>query len=678
MSDARPYWNLLMRKEDIKDGAKQDGLTADGQNVQYPNSETQKRSSTMTVTSAGVKTVLDTLPCTLPTGKISDDIDPAAIASTFSQRINDLRLKDFVPDALWRDTFALTGSLQTFYSAVSIVPLWKKLYHLRQATAFALNPETAHVRRVAPEVCWIDVSFTFETESKPATSCCGFLSLVPDQSGSWKIWLLRTVLEQLQGDHGNVDQLAPVTTDPVTLNGSPKDVNGDGEKHFDCVVVGAGQAGLSTAGRLQALGLSYILIERNDEVGDNWLLRYDSVKLHTTREYAHLPFDRTFTPDYPEWLTKNDLARGYKKWVTKYGINVWLSTNLESGIWDESRKRWILQLGNRHADGDGLQSISCSHVVMAVGGGCQVPIMPVYPGQEKFKGIVLHSADYKNPFSWKGKHGVVIGTANTGHDVADDMVEAGLASVTMVQRGRTYVVPQEAYKKAADALYNSQTPTSIADRISYSTPLVVSRRIGQLHSRQLAATEPERFDALERVGFRVDRYEEVTYQLHDKFGGHYMDVGTSRKIVDGVIKIKSDALPVAYTEEGLLFSDGSHLKADVIVFATGFAGNMRDVVREIFGADVADGVEDFWGLNSEGELKGAFKPSGHPRLWYMGGTIGHARYFSRFVALQIKAAVLGTPLPIFESRSKMPEAADMNGDGDGNGSNDTETQKANI
>lgn len=67
---------------------------------------------------------------------------------------------------------------------------------------------------------------------------------------------------------------------------------------------------------------------------------------------------------------------------------------------------------------------------------------------------------------------------------------------------------------------------------------------------------------------------------------------------------------MAYTEDGLEFSDGSHLKADVIVFATGFAGNMRDVVREIFGSEVADVVEDFWGLNSEGELRGAFKPSG--------------------------------------------------------------------
>ena len=76
------------------------------------------------------------------------------------------------------------------------------------------------------------------------------------------------------------------------------------------------------------------------------------------------------------------------------------------------------------------------------------------------------------------------------------------------------------------------------------------------------------------------------------------------------IKVKSDAVPVHYTEEGLMFNDGTHLKADVIVFATGFMGSMKDTIREILGSEVADRVEDFWGINEEGELKGAFKPSG--------------------------------------------------------------------
>ena len=57
------------------------------------------------------------------------------------------------------------------------------------------------------------------------------------------------------------------------------------------------------------------------------------------------------------------------------------------------------------------------------------------------------------------------------------------------------------------------------------------------------------------------------------------------------------------------------MKADAIVFATGFVGTMKATIRELLGSDVADHVEDFWGVNEEGEVKGAFKPCG--RQYYL-------------------------------------------------------------
>jgi hypothetical protein len=36
-----------------------------------------------------------------------------------------------------------------------------------------------------------------------------------------------------------------------------------------------------------------------------------------------------------------------------------------------------------------------------------------------------------------------------------------------------------------------------------------------------------------------------------------------------------------------------------------------------------------------------------PAMWYHGGDLIHGRYFSRFVALEIKAATMGTPLPVY-------------------------------
>lgn len=50
------------------------------------------------------------------------------------------------------------------------------------------------------------------------------------------------------------------------------------DTNIDCVVIGGGQSGLSTAGRLKALGVSCIVLDRNARTGDNWRNRYDTAK----------------------------------------------------------------------------------------------------------------------------------------------------------------------------------------------------------------------------------------------------------------------------------------------------------------------------------------------------------------------------------------------------------------
>lgn len=89
--------------------------------------------------------------------------------------------------------------------------------------------------------------------------------------GEWKIWLLRTILNDFKGLSFSIDVLEPGATKHV----EEEDVE---QNHFDCIIVGAGLSGLSVAGRLKALGVSYVVLEKNAEVGDNWRKRYDSAK----------------------------------------------------------------------------------------------------------------------------------------------------------------------------------------------------------------------------------------------------------------------------------------------------------------------------------------------------------------------------------------------------------------
>ncbi|KAA6408835.1 MAG: dimethylaniline monooxygenase (N-oxide forming) [Lasallia pustulata] len=671
---------------------------------------------------------ISTLPGSLPVAHVADDVDAAAVAAPFMMRLESLNADDMTHDALWRDSLALTGTFRTFYSAAVIQAAWKDRASRNHPVGFTLNPHSARIARHGPKTSWVEASFVFETQGPLPTKCSGFLSLVPDGKGVWKIWVLCTILEQLKG-YGNPDVLTPraevatgtsngvigyvgsaaemangaangvnrhpkpaadTTSGPSsgvngyavngtshgtangvasvnghtkpaadttnghsrgvnghevngTSHGTANGINGHAEpKHFDCVVVGAGQAGLSTAGRLKAMGVSCVVLDRNSRVGDNWMLRYDSVKLHTVRQFAHLPGETTFGPEWPMFLTKKDLATGYQRYVDRFELDVWLSTGLEIANWSEEKKTWTLRV-RRHGE---KKIITCRHIVFAV--GQTSPTMPNYPNRENFKGTILHSVEYKNPLKWKGKAGIVIGTANTAHDVAEDMLNAGLSSVTMVQRGRTYVLPVQFQSRVMGALYNDHTPTELADRLAMSNPTNVTRLMALNGLTNMARQEPERFDALERAGFKTDRFGDIYRHLYERFGGHYMDVGASAKIAQGLIKMKSDATPIGYTSNGLEFSDGTEIPADLIVFTTGFV-NMRKEIAPIVGEEIAEQLEEFWGVDQEGEILGAFKPSGHPGLWYMGGSVGQARYMSRFVALQVQADVLGTPLEIYRA-----------------------------
>lgn len=74
------------------------------------------------------------------------------------------------------------------------------------------------------------------------------------------------------------------------------------------------------------------------------------------------------------------------------------------------------------------------------------------------------------------------------------------------------------------------------------------------------------------------------------------------------IQVKSGVELSSYTPAGLAFNDGTKLDADVIVFATGFEGNVRGEVSQLVDAKAAAGLDDYWGLDEEGNTRGAWRP----------------------------------------------------------------------
>lgn len=135
-------------------------------------------------------------------------------------------------------------------------------------------------------------------------------------------------------------------------------------------------------------------------------------------------------------------------------------------------------------------------------------------------------------------------------------------------------------------------------------------------------------------------------------------MGQTALIADGQVKIKSGVTPSAFTARGVMLSDGSELVVDAIVWCTGYADkNVRAVSPSVLGeggADLAARMDATWQLDSEGEVRGLWKRQLNiDNFWITGGFTSQHRYYSRFLAIQLKAALQGKLPPAYRETPKV-------------------------
>jgi hypothetical protein len=216
----------------------------------------------------------------------------------------------------------------------------------------------------------------------------------------------------------------------------------------------------------------------------------------------------------------------------------------------------------------------------------------------------------------------------------------------MIQRSSTFVLSSQANVDSLAPLYGQNSPaTDDADILMLGTPNPVIKTLNiDSTRRQQETVDKELLAGLDRAGFKHNSGPDesglwITYL--QKGGGFCIDTGCSQLIIDGKIKVKQGQEITEILPWGLKFADGEVLEAEEIVFATGYQSNMRDQCRGLFGKEVADRVKDVWGFDEEGEIRTMWRKSGHPGFWFMGGNLILCRFYSRALALQIKALLEG-------------------------------------
>jgi cation diffusion facilitator CzcD-associated flavoprotein CzcO len=250
---------------------------------------------------------------------------------------------------------------------------------------------------------------------------------------------------------------------------------------------------------------------------------------------------------------------------------------------------------------------------------------------------VMHSSQYDDGENWKGKRAIVIGTCNSGHDIAQDLYSSG-ADVTLVQRSSTLVVSIEPSAQLVYSPYNDGTLED-NDLIATSMPLALARKSHAMTAEKSKELDKELLDGLERVGFKLDFGENNTgwqFKYLTRGGGYYFNVGCSDLIVKGDIALKQFADIDRFVADGARMKDGEVVAADLIVLATGYK-RQEELVRLLFGDTVVERVGTIWGFGEEQELRNMYTRTGQMGLWFIAGGLAQCRIGSKHLALQIKA-----------------------------------------
>jgi putative flavoprotein involved in K+ transport len=250
---------------------------------------------------------------------------------------------------------------------------------------------------------------------------------------------------------------------------------------------------------------------------------------------------------------------------------------------------------------------------------------------------VLHSSQYGDGEAWAGKTALVIGTGNSGHDIAQDLHSSG-AAVTLVQRSPTLITNIEPSAQLAYAAYNEGTLDD-NDLIAASMPLVLAKRSHVMLTEQSKQFDRPLLDGLARVGFKLDFGDGGTgwqFKYLTRGGGYYFNVGCSDLVVRGEIGLRQFADIEKFVADGARFRDGATLAADLIVLATGYKPQ-EQLVRTLFGEAVAQRVGPIWGFGESQELRNMYTRTKQPGLWFIAGSLAQCRINSKYLALQIKA-----------------------------------------
>ncbi|XP_064650304.1 flavin-containing monooxygenase 5-like [Lineus longissimus] len=340
-------------------------------------------------------------------------------------------------------------------------------------------------------------------------------------------------------------------------------------------IIGAGCSGLAAIKCCLDEGLRPVCFERYDDIGGLWKYSeqttpdkgsiYRSCVINTSKEmmaFSDFPVPKEFPPFMPHHF----VFKYFKLYAEHFGLLPYIrfQTSVESvkpAADYQDTGRWEVYT---KATGD-VEATSQPQifdgVLICTGHHCH-PYRPNFPGLNKFRGTQMHSHDYKRPEIFEDKKVLVIGIGNSAVDIAVDTSRLSSQTFVSTRRGAWIVNRMGPWGIPADALANS--------RFMFSLP------------QQWLQWTVEKLS-----NYRFDHDTYGVQPLHRALEAHpTINDELPQRIMTGSVKVKPNVK--TFTEDGVIFEDGTFEQLDAIILATGYNYQFKFVEESVLKVDNND------------------------------------------------------------------------------------------
>jgi putative flavoprotein involved in K+ transport len=185
---------------------------------------------------------------------------------------------------------------------------------------------------------------------------------------------------------------------------------------IETVIVGGGQAGLATSYYLRHHGHEHIILEQAAQAGNVWRNeRWDSFTLVTPNWALQMPGAEYDGADPHGFMSRDEIVAYFEQYVEQFQLPVQFNTSVLS-VDPLDGKGYRVRTSKR--------TFYANNVVMATG-FFQKPKIPSYAADLSPGITQLHSSAYRNPRSLPAGAVLVVGSAQSGSQIAEELYQHG-------------------------------------------------------------------------------------------------------------------------------------------------------------------------------------------------------------------------------------------------------------